>query len=555
LIAFTLASATACIIHKVVGSSNIADLLRTVAAKRPDAPGLHVALTGSSMSFGDLEDRAGRLAAGLAAVGLRSRDRVLVMLRPGLEFVATAFALLRMGCVPVFADPGLGIGPLLSCIEVTAPRGLIAVNALHAVRALRPQPFRSVEIAVTNRRWPGAIPFSRLGTLSAEPMSVAAVEPEDIAVIAFTTGSTGEAKGVCFSHRTLQAQVIAFRALTGIAPGDTQIALLPILAILGPGLGCATVLPDMDPSRPARVDPGRLADVIRRFEVTHGFAAPTIWSLLAEHCERARITLPTLRALMVGGAPVPPMLVERARRILGPDGEVHVVYGATEAVPVTSATGTEILAARETPERGTLVGRPLPHVATRLVRVTDAALASLADAGEVPDGEVGEVAVKGDVVMSAYFGRRDADVAARIPDGAGAWHRMGDLGRFDEQGRLWFCGRKSDRIETANGPLYTSWIEPIFERDPRVARAAVVGVGRRPRQKTVLVVEPVPGHYSIWPGRRRHLARDLRAHASFSLDEILFRRTLPLDIRHNAKILRGELASWATKRVRGSHAT
>jgi acyl-CoA synthetase (AMP-forming)/AMP-acid ligase II len=536
---------------RVTGSGNVADYLGAMAARCPDAPALHVARAASTISFATLEGQVERLATGLAAAGVRPGDRVLVMLRPELAFVATAFALLRLGAIPVFADPGLGPRWLFACIQATAPRGLIAVPALHAARSFRPRPFRSVTVAVASGWWPGTIPFEALANAPANPPPVAAVDLDAVAIIAFTTGSTGEPKGVSFTHRVLHAQLAAFRAFTGIGEGDTQLAVLPLLAILGPGLGCATVLPDMDPRRPARADPRKLVSAINRYGVTHGFASPTLWHLLTAHCESNRIALPTFRRLLVGGAPVAADLVERARRVIGRDGEVHVVYGATEAVPVTSATDGEVLAAATTtPAEGTLLGRPIPPTEVRLVRVVDGAITSFPEEIAAPRGRVGEIVVRGDIVTPSYFGRPDADALAKIPSPAGPWHRMGDLGRFDAEGRLWFCGRKSERIETEAGTLYTTWTEPAFEAHPRVARAAVVGVGSRPRQRSVLVVEPAPGHFPLLPSTRRRFANELRARGTPSVSAVLFHRALPLDVRHNAKILRNDLAHWAEKRLR-----
>ncbi len=541
------------------GEVNAASYLARAASQRPDAPALHVARDGTVTSFGELDAAARRLAAGFEAAGLRRGDRVLVVLHVGVRLIATTFALLRLGAVPVFVDPGLGRRHLFACIRGAAPRGMIGIRLAHLVRALFPAPFRSVRVAVSEGLWPGALTLSTLLEGEAAPSEAGASGLDDVALVAFTTGSTGEPKGVCYSHRTLHALLAAFVDLAGVGEGDVHLALLPLLAILGPGLGCATVLPEMDPRRPAALDPARLLATIRRYRVTLGFGSPTPWTLLAAHCERVGATLPSVRRALVGGAPVSTALVARLQRLLGPGGEVQVPYGATEAVPLTCATGAELAAVARAPAgQGTLVGRPLRGAELRLVRVIEGPIAAMSDDVLAPPGEVGEVAVRGGVVTPCYHDRPDADRLAKIPDEGGAWHRMGDLGRLDDEGRLWFCGRKADRVEVGAGILYTTCVEPAFEAHPWVARAALVGVGARPTQRPVLVVEPAPGRFPRTASARGELTEALRAlgaaHAASTggapVTDVLFRDALPLDVRHNAKILRHELVSWAEQRVR-----
>jgi acyl-CoA synthetase (AMP-forming)/AMP-acid ligase II len=525
-----------------------------MAGERPQAPALHVAAGGgSTTSFAELEDLSARLAAGLSAMGLGAGDRALVMLRPGVHFVATAFALLRLGVVPVFADPGLGRRHLLPAIAAAAPRGMIAVPLLHAVRAVRPRPFSAVRVAVSAGFWPGARSLTALAATPGGAPPPAPAAPDDTAIIAFTTGSTGEPKGVCFSHRVLHAQVRALVELGRIRQDDVQLALLPLLAILGPGLGCASVLPDMDASRPATVDPAKLAAAIERYGVTLGFGSPTPWRVLADHCATRGIRLPRLSRVLVGGAPVPASLVERLRPVLGAGSAVEVVYGATEALPISSVEGGDLSAAAGSPGgRGALVGRPVGGAEVRVLRIVDGPIAAMAEDVLAPAGEVGEIAVRGEVVTPSYFERPDADALARIPDEGGAWHRMGDLGRLDAEGRLWFCGRKADRVETGAGALYTACVEPAFEAHPRVARAAILGLGARPRQRPALVVEPRRGAFPRTASARAAFAAELRAlDAAPAVEDVLFRRALPLDVRHNAKILRHELVPWAEARLSG----
>ncbi|WP_224241403.1 fatty acid CoA ligase family protein [Hyalangium gracile] len=534
---------------------NVARYLERLATHAPTAPALHLARTGETVSAGVLAERAARLSRGLAARGVAPGDRILLMVRPGLDFVALAFGLLSLGAVPVLIDPGMGRKRLLDCVEAVAPVGMVAVRLLHALRWTRPSAFRSVRLSVSLGAFPGTVRYASL--LEGEPVPFTAVarRAEDPALIAFTTGATGVPKGVVFPHRVLEAQVDTLRELASLREGDCFLALLPPLALLGPGLGCSVVLPDMDVARPAAVDAARLVEAIRRWRVTLGFGSPTVWGRIMRHLEATGGTLPSLRFLMLGGAPVPPELLRACSGKLALGREALTAYGATEALPLTGVSTRESLleAERERTERGSLVGPPVPGVSVRIVPVTDAPLERLPAA--LPAGEVGEVCVRGGVVASGYFGRPEADALAQVPDPGGAWHRMGDLGYLDEQGRLWFCGRKTERVETPEGRLLTACVEPVFAAHPRVERVALVGVGERPHQRAVLVVQPRAGQWPWTKAARNTFTQELLAlgarYAQASgVRDVLFHRELPLDVRHQAKILRHELSRWAAEKLK-----
>jgi acyl-CoA synthetase (AMP-forming)/AMP-acid ligase II len=171
-------------------------------------------------------------------------------------------------------------------------------------------------------------------------------------------------------------------------------------------------------------------------------------------------------------------------------------------------------------------------------------------------GEIGEIAVRGPMVTRSYDRLPDATARAKIseigPGGAAVWHRMGDLGYRDENGRWWFCGRVAERVETSMGVFYTDCVEVVFNRHPRVARTALIGLGSRPRQAPALVVEPLPGQFPRNRAARETFSAELRALATAgtpTLTQIFFRKTLPVDVRHNAKIHRLTLAREYSKHI------
>jgi acyl-CoA synthetase (AMP-forming)/AMP-acid ligase II len=242
---------------------------------------------------------------------------------------------------------------------------------------------------------------------------------------------------------------------------------------------------------------------------------------------------------------------------IAPDGEVHTPYGATEALPVASIGASDVLG--ETRHRwarggGTCVGSRFAGIEWRIIAISDGPIGRLADTVELAPGEIGELIVRGPVVTSQYVTRREANPLAKIADGDSFWHRMGDVGYLDPRDRFWFCGRKAHRVETAAGTLYTIPCEAFFNQHPAVYRSALVGIGPSGRQRPVIVVEPWPERRPRGWRARRALLAELAAIAEANppvreIGDFLIRRAMPVDIRHNAKIFREQLAGWAARKL------
>jgi olefin beta-lactone synthetase len=520
-----------------------------MAAERPGAPALKIPrgrtsggdIDYLSLSFAELAAEAGAWQARLAARGLRPGDRTLVMVRPGLPLIAGTFALFRLGAVPVVIDPGMGLRNFLACVARTRPSALVGIPLAQVLSRIFRRSFRSVE-----RRIPvsGSLTARLAGPGAPAPAPGRPASAEDLAAVLFTSGSTGAPKGVRYEHGRFEAQVELLRSAFGIEPGEIDLPLLPIFALFNPAFGATTIVPEIDPRRPAAVDPARIVQAIRQENVTSSFGSPTLWRIIGDYCRERGLALPGLRRVLCAGAPVPAALWESARVFL-PAGRLHSPYGATEALPVASIAGAErdALPARF----GAPVGRPLPGIEIRIIAPVDGPIRGLAAARELPRGETGEIIVRGPVVTRAYDCLPEATARAKIPGPRGeVWHRMGDSGFLDEEGRLWFCGRLAERVETAAGPLDTGPCEQVFRAHPRVGRCALIGLGPRPRQIPALVVEA--------PGRDRAaaqaLAAELRALGAAlprtaGIQDFYFRDRFPVDVRHNAKIHRLALARWA----------
>jgi acyl-CoA synthetase (AMP-forming)/AMP-acid ligase II len=479
------------------------------------------------------------------------------MVRPTPEFFLLMFALFKAGIVPVLVDPGIDRRALRECLAEAQPHAFLGIPLAHVARSVLGWA-RSARLRVTTgaRAWLADATLADIEARGAGAgPQLADTAPDEVAAILFTSGSTGIPKGVVYRHRHFVAQVELLREAFAIEAGGANLPTFPPFALFDPALGVTSVVPDMDPTRPARADPRKLHEAIARFGCDQLFGSPALMRVLAEFGQ----PLPTLRRVLSAGAPVPADVVAKMRTLLPEDAQFWTPYGATECLPVAVIEGRELAATRAATEQGagTCVGRPVAANTVRIIGISDDALPDWDDALLVNAGQVGEITVAGPTATDEYFNRPQATALAKmredLADGSTRIvHRMGDLGYFDADGRLWFCGRKSHRVLTELGGLYTEQVEPVFNVHPDVVRTALVGVGARGHQVPVLVVELKQGI-----GKQEHeriAAEVIRLGEGFvhtaRVQTVLFHPKLPVDIRHNAKIGRETLAVWAAERVK-----
>jgi acyl-CoA synthetase (AMP-forming)/AMP-acid ligase II len=521
-------------------NANIARHLDEMAASQAGRPALKVprGRTASgridylTLSFAELLGETNAWCERLRSRGVVRGDRVLVMVKPGLPLIALAFALFKLGAVPVIIDPGMGLRSFLSCVRRSQPRVLVGISVAVLLSRILAWEFGSVEIRV-----PAGSATQRIAGDSPASSQPAEAAPGDLAAILFTSGSTGEPKGVRYEHGMFEAQVRIIREAYGIEPGEVDMPLLPIFALFNPALGMTSVIPEMDPRHPARADAGKLVQAILQEGVTNSFGSPTLWGKVAAHCQAHGLDLPSLRRVLCAGAPVPAGLWTASRSFLS-GGLLHSPYGATEALPVTTIAEGE---AEPGSVAGACVGRPVSGLEVRIIAISEGPLPAVR--GLLAAGAPGEIIVRGPVVTREYDGMPEATSRAKIPDGEGGfWHRMGDCGILGADGRLWYLGRIAERVVTAAATFFTEPCEQVFRRHPQASRCALVGLGGEP---AIVVEAAVAGE-----GEAEVLAAELRRLAlcyehTAAIRTFLFRADFPVDVRHNAKIHRLSLARWA----------
>ena len=540
------------------------------AARRPVA-----------VSWGEFQEMVSAIATGLWAAGMRPGDRVSMLVPPGRDLSAALYAVLRVGGVAVVADQGLGIQGMTRAMKSARPRWIIGRTP--GLTLARAQSWPGTRISVTE---PGAAQKRLLDVSDSlyamverhrdpsagEPVDEhGAVLPEpplaaDAAVL-FTSGSTGPAKGVVYTHERLGRLVALISRTLGIRPGGSLLAGFAPFALLGPALGAASVSPDMDVTKPATLTAANLADAAIAGQSTVLFASPAALANVVATAPGLdadrRAALDAVRLVLSAGAPVHPQLMRQVRELM-PNAEVHTPWGMTEGLLLTDIDGETVQRLRGAEDEGVCVGAALPTVSL--------AIAPLLEDGTAEDvildpaqghGVLGEIVVSAPHLKDRYDALWHTDQQSKRDglwrrDGR-VWHRTADIGHLDAEGRVWLEGRLQHVITTPEGPLGPGGPEKTVDALGPVRRSAVVGVGPRGTQAVVVVVEAaVP---ATRPPRRPGQHRDGRPKQGLAptalasavraaleplpVAAVLVADEIPTDIRHNSKIDRARVARWA----------
>ncbi|MFM1802165.1 MAG: hypothetical protein RJA81_1517 [Planctomycetota bacterium] len=520
--------------------------------------------------FGELEKSSNQLANGLVLAGIKPGTRAVLMVKPSFDFFCLTFACFKSGIIPVFIDPGMGVKGLGKCIQESRATAFIGIPKAHFARRLFGWGRSSLSMFVTIHTgkdrltaWTSKAKKSyQYQDLPANLPDSIQLKPE-VAAVLFTSGSTGPAKGVQYTHRIFNAQIASLKDLFGIQPGEVDLCTFPLFALFAPALGMTSIIPRMDFTRPGQVDPAEIFLPVKRFQVTNLFGSPALLRRLRDSLNPPHQPLASLNRVVSAGAPVPADVINGIKQLMNEKAEVFTPYGATESLPVACIGSNQILG--ETAEmtargRGVCVGYPVQGMTVKIIGVSNEPIPEWQESLTLPVGTTGEIVVSGDQVTQHYDSRPDADAVSKILDQTQSpsryRHRMGDLGYFDDQGRLWFCGRKAHRVWTPHGALDTITTEAIFNQHPFVFRTALVGIGPRGQQKPVVCVElyqkgnRFKTRQKSWAQIEEELRNIARSHPELNQIEIFLQHPgFPVDIRHNSKIFREKLAVWAEGRA------
>ena len=455
------------------------NILDAFAARVAEHPG-RIAIVdgrGRATTYAELDGRGAALAASWSAAGLRRGDRVLLAMRVDADLYASLAALWRIGAAAVFPEPALGLAGLRHAVAATGPRAFLVNGAYRLLPWLVPA-IRRVPLRLSQTARDGAHPAADLPA-------------ETPALISFTSGSTGAPKAISRSHGFLRAQDAAVAPLLASDAAEVDLVAFPVFVVANLGRGVTSVLPNWRLSRPLDADARAIRRHAARAGVTRLLLSPAIAELLADQ-------LPTdVHTLFVGGGPVFPDLLDR----LSPKMRIVAVYGSTEAEPIAHldwAEAGEADRAAMLDGGGLLAGRVAPAARVRIVDE--------------------EIQVAGEHVVSGYLDPA-RDASTKVRDGEDTvWHRTGDAGRFDAEGRVWLLGRVEGRV----GSLRPFPVETAARGWPGVRRAALARVNGR----AVLAVEGDAACLPDWRARFTALGGADVRHV----------RRLPLDRRHGSKV-------------------
>jgi acyl-CoA synthetase (AMP-forming)/AMP-acid ligase II len=509
-----------------------------------------------SLSFKILNSRSLFYAHAFKDRGLKAGDKVLMFVKPSVDFSALTFSLFRLGLVPIFIDPGMGRKNLLRAVEHIKPDALVAEPIVHLIALIYPRAFKSIKISYTMGSFaPGkleSIASLRLAWKRQKESKLTEImyhcEKETMAAILFTSGGTGIPKAVHYNHGIFNAQVSRLQELFQLGPDDIDLPGFPLFSLFTITMGMKSAIPAMNPSKPALANPKYLVQNIRDHGATFVAGSPAIWQNMVEYCLAEEITLPTVKYLVMFGAPVPNKLHRDFQKVLT-HGDTFTPYGATECLPVANISGSQVLTLhdklnQEQRDRGvsTCVGYPVAHTEVRIAPISERPIASADQVSWQNTGEMGEVCVYSETVTPEYIGMKKKTDLAKIKDPRGGlWHRMGDLGHLDQEGRLWFCGRLTHRLHINGKTLPCIPQESIYNDIPTIKRSAFVGPIIEGITHPTLIIQP-NGNLS---SRERHELTDyilaLDKRNANLLKQVIFIKKMPLDVRHNIKIDRIKL--------------
>ncbi|PKG81706.1 peptide synthase [Colwellia sp. 75C3] len=540
------------------------------------------------IDFVTLHQRSDEIAFALNAYGLKSGMKAVLMVTPSIDFFALTFALFKAGIIPILVDPGMGIKNLKQCFVESAPDAFIGIPKAHIARILFGWGKGSVKKCLTvTEGGTGANMFASLiGGMSLTKLlatysiknkptpknpspknrasfDMVKLADDAMSAILFTSGSTGTPKGVVYSHKMFEAQISALKEDYAIEPGERDLATFPLFSLFGPALGMASIVPEMDASKPIKANPDFIFAAIEKYQCSNLFANPALIEVLGQagtlkdKTTKGNITkLNSLKRVISAGAPATLPSIERFTQLLSDNVPVLTSYGATESLPLTKISSADLLKTSHITDNGggICVGAPVEGVELSIIDISEEVIETWQDSLALPINTIGEIVVKGAMVSQQYYHRDLATAQAKISDGNVVRHRMGDLGYLDESGMLWMCGRKAHRVETETKVHFSIPCERIFNTHNAVKRTALVGVTIYQKRVPILCIELTDEAKKDKNFDESVLFSALKisalAHKQTSaISHFLIHENFPVDIRHNAKIFREKLAVWAQQEL------
>lgn len=560
--------------HLVRAAKETPSLLAVAVQKKQKHIRSLQSLVYDEMTFSELNFKSDHMAFSLLGYGLKPGMKAVLMVTPSIDFFVLTFALFKVGIIPIFVDPGMGVKNLKQCFDEAEPDIFIGIPKAHLARRLLGWGKKSVKHFITvggthiGRFSPwGGVQLEQLikRTPKSGRFSMARFDEDDMVAILFTSGSTGTPKGVVYSHGMFEAQIRALKDDYDIQVGERDLATFPLFSLFGPALGMASIVPDMDASKPITADPALIFAAIARYQCSNMFINPALIERLGkaglaqvqEQKTKGLSSISSIKRVISAGAPATISSVVRFGQLLSKEAKILTSYGATESLPLSQISHHDLLNTRDVTDNGggICVGEAIGGVEINVIDITEHPIKQWQNHLCLKPYEVGEIVVKGPMVSQSYYRREQADQLAKIVDGNAIRHRMGDLGYLDDAGKLWMCGRKAHRVVVQSGEkiknYYSIPCERIFNTHVRVKRSALVGVIVDGNTTPLICIE---SETALTKEAQKTVIAELTLLAgehqvTLGIVHFLFHKGFPVDIRHNAKIFREKLAVWAQQEM------
>jgi acyl-CoA synthetase (AMP-forming)/AMP-acid ligase II len=498
----------------MAGAFNTVDLFYNQARQSPDKVAL--IFRDKKLTFGDLEKSVTATAAYFLGKGIRKGDRVMVFVPMSDDLYRTVLALFRIGAVAVFLDEWVGLKRLNACCRLAACSALIGTPKGRVLAWLVPG-LRQISLHL-------GLGYDKISAVPNFPETAR----DDIALITFTTGSTGTPKAAIRTHGLLDEQFRALVPLINPREGDICMPVLPIVLLINLGAGITSVIAEYKASKPGSLDPARVVAQIREYQVNTVIASPFFVKKMAGYLLAEGVRFNELKKILTGGAPVFPAEARTYTEAF-PNADIRIVYGSTEAEPISSIVAGSLASQADASFRGLRVGHPERCVSMKIISITDQEIMA-ADIGELEKqkvalGEIGEIIVSGKHVLRAYLHNPEALKRNKIFVGETCWHRTGDSGYLDENGDLFLTGRCNSLIT-----IQDKMLSPfVYENHLQALDSVEIGTIMLWNGRLTAVVE-LKGNAPREPVRQ---AIGLLPEA---IADIVFIRKIPRDPRHNSKI-------------------
>lgn len=529
---------------------NIAHRIQEVASRIPDKKSVVLAQDNSFYTFEEFEQRSNQFANKFIELGITPGMRTLLFVKPCLDFSVITFALFKVGAVPVLIDPGMGIPNLLNSVKQVRPEAIVSVGMVHWIRRFCPAYFQELKVKISLTSVGGSVHHLYDGlTKFSKTFTPYKVSPSDPSAILFTSGGTGIPKGVIYTHGILNAQTDALQSMFSLNESKIDLPGFPLFALFTLAMGMTSVIPQMDPTKPSKCDPKKIVQNILDHKITFVAGSPAIWERVGKYCLAQKIKLDSVEQVVMFGAPVRAEIHQMFKEVLT-NGDTYTPYGATECLPVALISGSEVLKFH-LPNMlkgfGTCLGKAVPGVTLKIIKTSDIPEVEF---NEISAGQVGEIAVSGLQVTPGYFEMPSETAKAKIVKDGVLWHRMGDLGWLDDDGNLWFLGRKVHRVDTGPHTYFSIQMEAIFNQHPKVKRSALVKLIDGANVVPGLVIERTDGVKKLDETFHKELlAMKESTEFTNAIRHFFVYKNFPVDVRHNIKIDRVKLSNWAQSKL------